>query len=262
MMTITLDHATRIVDLLTHGLVKGIGIQEPGKMCVEAAVCYALGLPHSDDPGCVSPVLRRLKISLNDARWSSNIARAEGLKRLALVQLGSKGVLDDGEFVRRVIDVTIRRIVPVALRAAARVNPRHAAALETCATRCEQDGTQESCNKAKRVIADASADAYTSAASASAFASAAAADAAYAATSAADAAASVSSASAADAAAAAADAADSDADAAEAAAAYAADAAYAHTRDRVLADYAEWIVEILIDMDAPGAQWLHLAPKA
>lgn len=23
---------------------------------------------------------------------------------------------------------------------------------------------------------------------------------------------------------------------------------------------AEWVVEILIDMDAPGCQWLHLAP--
>ena len=53
-------------------------------------------------------------------------------------------------------------------------------------------------------------------------------------------------------------AADAAADAADAAA-YAADAA-ARTRDRVLAEYAEWVVEILIDMKAPGCQWLDLVP--
>lgn len=279
MTTITLGHATRIVDLLTHGLVQGIGIQEPGKMCVEAAVCYALGLPHSDDPGCVSPPVRRLKIRLNDALWSSNMARADGLKRLALMQLGSKGALNDVEFVRRVVDVTIRRIVPMALRAAAQVNPDHTASLEMCAVRCEQEGTGESCKEARRVaraVADAAADAasydaavasYDASTSAFAVSADASAFAAYDAASydAADAAASASAAAAYTAAFAAYDAA-----AAASYAAYAAaDAAIAvgvlgsaHTRDRVLADYAEWIVEILIDMDAPGAQWLHLAPKA
>ena len=197
---ITETHARKIVELLGHGLVNGIGVQEPGKMCVEAAVCFALGLPHSDDPGCVSPALRRLKICLNDSRWSSTMARAGGLRRLALAQLGSKGVLDDREFVRRVVDMTIRRAVPVGLRAAARANPAHAAALEACAVRCEQEGARESCEEARRVAR-------------------AAADAAYA-------------------------------------------AAAARARDRMLAEYAEWIVEILIDMQSPGVQWLHLAPQA
>jgi hypothetical protein len=50
----------------------------------------------------------------------------------------------------------------------------------------------------------------------------------------------------------------SDADAYAAADAAAADA---RTRDRVLADYAEWVVEILIDLNAPGCQWLDLVPK-
>ena len=44
-------------------------------------------------------------------------------------------------------------------------------------------------------------------------------------------------------------------------AAYAAYAAYARARDRALAAYAEWVVEILIDMQAPGCQWLDLTPK-
>jgi len=233
-MNITRAHAETIVELLGHGLVKGIGVQERGQMCVEAAVCYALGVPHGDDPGCVSPALRQLKIRLNDADWSSTMARANGLKRLALAQLGSKNVLNDPAFIRRVVDVTIRRVVPISLRAAARVHPDYATALEACAVQCEQEGTRESCDKARLVAASAAA-------------AADAADAAYAAY-------------AADASAAAA------ADAATRAAA-AADAAAAANglsivSDRVLADYAEWIVEILIDMDAPGVQWLDLAPKA
>lgn len=45
------------------------------------------------------------------------------------------------------------------------------------------------------------------------------------------------------------------------AAAYAADdAAAARTHDRVLAAYAERVVQILIDLNAPGCQWLDLVP--
>ena len=58
---------------------------------------------------------------------------------------------------------------------------------------------------------------------------------------------------------AAADAAAADAAAAyaAAAAAYAADAA---KRDEVLSDFAEAVVQILIEMNAPGCQWLDIAP--
>ena len=199
-MDITEAIATKVRDTVAAGLVSGIGKPIPGQMCVEAAVCYALGLPHGDDPGCVAQSVRRLKIRLNDASWSSPQARAEGLKRLALVQLGSAGVLDDHEFRRRVVDVTIRRAVPIGLRAAARMNPTRAADLEDAAMRCEREGSRESC-EAARVVARASASAYAYAsaaasayasASASAYAYAAAAAAAYASAYAADAAAAVS----------------------------------------------------------------------
>ena len=124
MIEITEAIARKVVDVVDAGLVHGKGIPEPGKMCVEAAVCFAMGLPHGDEPSCVSPALRRLKIGLNDRRWSSNQARAKGLRRLAVAQLGSAGVLDDREFMRRVVDMTIRKAVPIGLRAAAsRRNP-------------------------------------------------------------------------------------------------------------------------------------------
>lgn len=86
-MEITEAIARKVVEVVDAGLVQGKGIPIPGQMCVEAAVCYAMGLPHGDNPSCVAPVLRRLKISLNDRAWSSNDARAKGLRRLAVAQL-------------------------------------------------------------------------------------------------------------------------------------------------------------------------------
>jgi len=259
-ITVTRAHAEKVVELLRHGLVKGLGVPEPGKLCVEAVVCLALGLPHGDDPGCVAEPLRRLKIRLNDARWSSTQARASGLRRLAVAQLGSAGVLDDREFVRRVVEMTIRKAVPVGLRAAAKVNQKHAADLESAAVRCEHEGTRKAARNGERVARAAADDVYATAADVYAAYAAAAADAAaaYAADAADAAAASAAYADYADAAAA-------DYAAASAAAADAvadAVAADASTRDRVLAEYGEAVVQILIEMQAPGCQWLDLVPLA
>ena len=91
-----------ILETIDAGLVQGLGAPVPGKMCVEAAICYALGLPHGDDPGCVSAAVRSLKIALNDAQWSSNEARAKGMRRLAIAQLGTKENFNETEFAIRV----------------------------------------------------------------------------------------------------------------------------------------------------------------
>ncbi|HUD12007.1 MAG TPA: hypothetical protein VMS08_06355, partial [Candidatus Saccharimonadia bacterium] len=151
MQEINEGHAKKILDLLSHGLVSGLGIPKPGEMCVEAAICFALDLPHGDDPKCVSAPLRRLKIRLNDSNWSSDAARAKGLERLALAQLGSKGVLDDAEFTRRVVALAIQTSVPQALRAAASVckTPSHQQAMLEAAEKCEKEPTRENALGAK-----------------------------------------------------------------------------------------------------------------
>jgi hypothetical protein len=238
--------ASRVLEVVDAGLISGKGVPEPGKMCVEAAVCFAMGLPHSDQPACVSPVLRKLKISLNDRAWSSNAARAVGLRRLAIAQLGSVSALDEKAFLGHVVEMTIKKIVPRAMRSAARVQKSHAHkdALEAAAVKCETDADRASALEARDVARSA---AYA-AAYADADAAAASASAAYAASYDADAAA--ASASAAYAASYAAD-----ADAASAAYAYAA-------RDRELSFYAEEVVRILIAMKAPGCEFLDLAPLA
>ncbi|NBV24921.1 MAG: hypothetical protein EBS05_23750 [Proteobacteria bacterium] len=214
--------ARKVVEVVDAGLVQGVGQPIPGQMCVEAAVCYAMGLPHGDDPTCVSPALRQLKISLNDQAWSSNEARAKGLRRLAVAQLGSAGVLDDREFTRRVVDMTIRKVVPACLRSAAQqVYPTFAEQFEAAAVRCETEGSPQSCRDARDLAA--------------------------------------SVATAADSVACAYDAADSASCAASVdAACWAAAAA---DSDGALAQFGEWVVEILIDMQAPGCQWLTLTPK-
>jgi hypothetical protein len=255
MSAITKKLASKVLEVVDQGLSSGLGTPQPGNMCVEAAVCYAMGLPHGDNPDCVAPALRALKITLNDKSWSSKEARAKGLRRLAVAQLGSKGALDEKEFIQRVAELAIRKSVPIALRAAASVQTeeKHKLALEAAAVRCETEGTQADAARAAAYAADAAADAADAAAAAAAAAARAAAYAARAA-----AAAAYAAAAAADAAAAAADAAAAAADAAAAAADAAADAAAAAARDKVLANFAEDVVQILIAMKAPGCKWLSL----
>jgi hypothetical protein len=233
---ITEKIVTKLLKVVDKGLTHGKGNPKPGQMCVEAAVCYALGLPHGDDPGCVAPALRSLKIRLNDSNWSSKQARAKGLRRLAVAQLGSKGYLDETEFRKRVVDYALRVSVPSALRSAASIqkDEKHKAALCEAANRCEKEASRQAAIDA-RAIARAAYAAAAYAAYAAAYAAADAdadADAAYAAYAYADAAA------------------DADADAKNSA------------RDKSLADYAEHVVQILIDLKAPGCQWLPLTEAA
>lgn len=255
---ITEGIVTNLLGVVDAGLVYGVGKPKPGKMCVEAAVCYAMGLPHSDKPTCVSPALRDLMIRLNDSLWSSNEARAKGLRRLAVAQLGSADVLDEKEFIRRVVDLVIRKQVPIALRAAAKIHPNshHKAKLLDAATRCEKEGTGGA-TAAAVAVADAAARAAADAASAAYAALAAAASArdALAARDSRDAAYATARAAALAAAYA--------AHAVGADTAYTADAANAvYARDKHLSEFAEDVVQVLIEMNVPGAEWLVLTEAA
>jgi hypothetical protein len=113
----TVDIVTTLLSTVDAGLVAGLGSQIPGEMCIEAAVCYAYGLPHGDQPACVGSAVRSYKIGLNDSNWPSPAARAKGMRRAAVAQLGSVD-LDQVEFAQRLALETIRRVLPVALDAA------------------------------------------------------------------------------------------------------------------------------------------------
>lgn len=95
---LTKDLAQGVLCVVDAGLCNGLGVPKPGRMCVEAAVSFAMGENHNDHPSCVADSLSDIKIELNDQIWSSNKARAAGLRRLAVAQLGSFGKFDYGIF--------------------------------------------------------------------------------------------------------------------------------------------------------------------
>jgi hypothetical protein len=192
-------------------------------MCVEAAVCAALDLPHSDRPPCVHLDARVFKITLNDSDWSSNDARAAGMRRCAVAQLGSLGM--DGEKFSSILAVeTTRQIVPIALRAAGQKIPAFAERLEEAAAACEAASNlaeaKAACQNAKAVGCAAA----NAAANAASDASDAVANAAY--------------------------------------AAYAASAAAYRAspseRDRILSLSAEIAVQAFIACETEGSKFLHL----
>src|SRR3974390_1057957 len=149
--------------ILDAGLSGGLG-ERGSQVCIEAAICQALGLPHGDDPGCVAESVRSFKIMLNDARWSSPQARAEGLRKLGLAQLGSLGVVSDTEFTKRIAEKTIRILIPKLFREIFHNNP---SCLEAAAC-CEKEGTAAAAAAARAARA-----AWASASGASASAAAA-----------------------------------------------------------------------------------------
>lgn len=120
---------------LARGLCQGVGAPD-AQMCIEAAICATLDLPHGDDPKCVAASVRHFKIALNDSSWSSHIARAQGLRALGLAQLGSKGVVDDTAFTTTLQRRTIQILIPHLFRQINICLPE--------ALRCEQEGTRVS----------------------------------------------------------------------------------------------------------------------
>ena len=148
-MKITDEIRDRITTAITPGLVSGLGQPEPGQMCVEAAICWALGESHGDRPTCVAAPDRDCAIAINDSAWSSPAIRAKHMLPLALAQLGTAGT-DRTAWEARVIEGTIRRVLPLSLRAAAWVHPdaAHRAMLLAAADRCDADGTREAARSA------------------------------------------------------------------------------------------------------------------
>lgn len=115
-MQITKELIDKIDHLLSFGLVKGLGIQKEGEMCVEAAIAFALGKEHTDkNYECVLPFVNSIKIILNDCYWSSNKARAKGMRNLAIAQLGSN-VLDENEFKDKLEINSNKKLLPYLIR--------------------------------------------------------------------------------------------------------------------------------------------------
>jgi len=158
MIPATFDRA-RYDALVARGMPTGLGDTEHA--CVMACLNLACGggLTDADESPCVLPAAAKFAIHLNDANWSSPTARASGMHDLGLALLGTADI-DRATFVRRLAEGTIRRVLPIALRAAG---------FAEHADRCEREGTRAA---AAAAAADSYASAYAAAAS-SAYAAAA-----------------------------------------------------------------------------------------
>jgi len=126
------------------GGVLSAGYHEPdGKACIYEALNAAEGRPWSDEPG-ERPDLR----AFNDGPWSDDAARTAAMLRIGVALLWdwpSWSPEHRRQVVDRVVEGTIRSVLPLALRAAADVHPdpRSAAALRTAADRCASEGSAE-----------------------------------------------------------------------------------------------------------------------
>lgn len=95
---VDLNLAKAVNNLVGQGLTSGVGSPKPGAMCVEAAVCYAIGQQHGDQPICVDPDLISAKITLNDTftgpKKGAKKERGRVLRRVAIAQLGTRDRFD------------------------------------------------------------------------------------------------------------------------------------------------------------------------
>ncbi len=204
-------------EALSRGLSRGLGKRD-GQMCIEAAICYALDLPHGDQPNCVTEDIIPFKTTLNDSiYWKSPESRAKHLRNLGIAQLGSKGVIPYGEFTKKIVDKTIRILIPKLFR---EIYPNE---LVELVDNCEKLGGSASINKLSAASASYAAYAAAYAYASASAAAASAYDSAYAYAS------------------------------ASAAAAY---AASAYDSEKYLILSAELALESLKELKSPGCEWL------
>ena len=185
---LTIDRAREVLQI--HG-----GVLKSGKhtqtencdLCVRELRAIACEIEYSDHPdGHTASATDRACQLLNDAAWPGDADRTRCCLPLALLSEETA----PAKWAERYAELTIRYVVPMALRSAASVHPdqSHKDEMELIAVTCEQNGTKDAA-RAAYAAADAAADAaYATNAARAAYAAAnAAADAAYA-TNAADAA--------------------------------------------------------------------------
>src|SRR5579864_7732419 len=95
----TKEIALKVAQSINGALRLGAGRGEGQDVCVMQAIARAVGLPAIDDQveSCVGSAVGAFNRRLNDCSWSSDKARAEGMKQLGVASIGSNQ-LDQMEF--------------------------------------------------------------------------------------------------------------------------------------------------------------------
>lgn len=144
--------------ILERGLCKGVG-KPDDQMCIEAAICTALGLPFGDNPICVARTVRSYKIAINDKIWSSPQARAKALRDIGIAQIGSKDTVNDEEFIRRLSQKTIQVLIVHLFRN--NKYTKNNLKLQELTNICEKEPTDINCRKLAATAATYTATAAT-----------------------------------------------------------------------------------------------------
>ncbi len=123
-------------------LARGLCGETEGEMVgLLAAVNAACGGEADDDAEAahMSLAVRLYARALNGAAWESDAARSEGLRELGYLLPGTEAI-DDAVFAAKIAELTVRRVLPIVLRAAG---------LYKSESQCEAEGTREAARSAR-----------------------------------------------------------------------------------------------------------------
>lgn len=112
--------------LLKRGL--SCGLSDGNQVCIEAAVFCAMekdgdvdaliaNRQVQDSPKCVDEEVASIKIALNDATWRSEKARARGLYRVGIAQLGTRNLRGIRQF-RTLLAKEVEKVIGTPLQMA------------------------------------------------------------------------------------------------------------------------------------------------
>lgn len=136
-MEVTETLVRNLIATINPGLARFCNKENPQDKDLRAAIVAALGAEAYWLNSLISPAVAAF--DLCDANWSTDQARAKGLMRLAVAQLGSYGALDQSGFVHNVVNIATIHMLPKALRqvAGVLVSPSLRHELEYAADNCE-----------------------------------------------------------------------------------------------------------------------------
>jgi hypothetical protein len=158
--------ALEVAKSINGALCRGAGSGQSQNVCVMQAIARAVGLPTSNDQveECVGSVVGAFNRKLNDCYWSSDVARAEGMKRLGVASIGSNQ-LNQMEYGKLMFLRGTQKLLPFVFREIAKIKDgNYKAELKKHADLCEKVKTFDEAKAAcKAASASASAPAYASA---------------------------------------------------------------------------------------------------
>jgi hypothetical protein len=141
-MEITEQIARKVLRTVDAGVTTCLGVRVPGHMGVQAAVCYAMDEPHGDEPSCVAEPVRGCVLDLSAYFAGTSMPRSKALRRIAIAQLGTAGTLDDWTFINKLNQAMVGKMLSKCLRMVA---PKYSEPLARkfliAASQCETEPT-------------------------------------------------------------------------------------------------------------------------